>query len=119
MKKSAAFRDIVQLLLSLFIVGVLVAISTVYFFRIDLTTEKRHTLADSTVEFLEELDEIIYVKVYLKGEYPAMFQKLERATREKLHEMRAYSGGNLEFEFINPADIADDRTRNENYQKLV
>lgn len=119
MKKTAAFRDIVQLLLSLFIVGVLVAISTVYFFRIDLTTEKRHTLADSTVEFLEELDEIIYVKVYLKGEYPAMFQKLERATREKLHEMRAYSGGNLEFEFINPADIADDRTRNENYQKLV
>jgi ABC-2 type transport system permease protein len=119
MKARSASRDIVQLLLSLVIVGVIAALSSAWFFRIDLTTEKRHTLSKDTREFLQELDEIIFVKVYLKGDYPAMFKKLEQATREKLFEMRAYSGGNLEFEFINPSDVEDEKTRNENYQKLV
>lgn len=119
MKKTAATRDIVQLILSLLIVGLLAWLSSVYFFRWDLTSEKRHTLTDDTIEFLEELDETIYLKVYLKGDYPAMFTKLETATREKLQEMRAYSNGYLEFEFINPADVADETTRNENFQKLV
>ncbi len=117
--KSPAARDIVQLLLSLVIIGALAWLSSAYFFRIDLTSEKRHTLTPYTIDFLENLDETIYVKVYLKGDYPAMFKKLEQATREKLYEMRAYSKGNLEFEFINPADVADEKTRNENFQKLV
>ena len=119
MKKTTATRDIIQLLLSLVIVGVLAWLSSVYFFRIDLTSEKRHTLTDHTIEFLEELDETLFLKVYLKGDYPAMFQKLETSTREKLQEMRAYSNGNLEFEFINPSDVEDESTRKENYQKLV
>lgn len=119
MKARSASRDIVQLLLSLVIVGVIAALSSVWFFRVDLTTEKRHTLSKDTKEFLQNLDETIFVKVYLKGDYPAMFTKLEQATREKLFEMRAYSGGNLEFEFINPSDVDDEKTRNENFQKLV
>lgn len=117
--KNAPTRDIIQLLLSFVIIGALAWISTSYFFRIDLTSEKRHTLTPQTVEFLESLDEIIYVKVYLKGDYPAMFKKLEQVTREKLYEMRAYSNGNLEFEFINPSDVADEKTRNANFQKLA
>lgn len=82
--KSTAARDIVQLLLSLVIIGALAWLSSAYFFRIDLTSEKRHTLTPYTIDFLENLDETIYVKVYLKGDYPAMFKKLEQATREKL-----------------------------------
>lgn len=119
MKNTTAYRDIVQLLLSLLIVGAVAWLSSIYFIRFDLTSEKRHTLTESTIDFLSSLDETIYLKVYLKGDYPAMFKKLESATREKLQEMQAYSNGYLEFEFINPADVADESTRNENYKKLV
>lgn len=119
MKNTTAIKDIVQLLLSLLIVGAVAWLSSIYFVRFDLTSEKRHTLTESTIEFLSSLDETIYLKVYLKGDYPAMFKKLEAATREKLQEMQAYSNGYLEFEFINPADVADETTRNENYKKLV
>ncbi len=119
MKKSAASRDIVQLVLSLSIVLCLAWLGSVFFFRIDLTSEKRHTLTENTTEFLQDLDELIYVKVYLKGEYPAMFKQLEMATREKLQEMRAYSNGNLEFEFIDPTNVEDKTIREENYRKLV
>lgn len=112
-------KDIIQLLLSLAIVLLLAWLGSVYFFRIDLTSEKRHTLTDQTITFLEGLDETIYVKVYLKGDYPAIFKKLENATREKLQEMRAYNSAYLEFEFINPSDVEDEQTRKENYQKLV
>jgi ABC-2 type transport system permease protein len=117
--KKTGMRDIVELLLSFLIVLILAWLGSVFFFRIDLTSEKRHTLTENTVKFMKELDDLIYVKVYLQGDYPAIFKKLENATREKLHEMRAYSGGNLEFEFINPSDFPDEKTRNENYQKLV
>lgn len=119
MKNTTPVRDIVQLFLSLIIVGAVAWLSSIYFIRFDLTSEKRHTLTESTIDFLSSLDETVYLKVYLKGDYPAMFKKLESATREKLQEMQAYSNGYLEFEFINPADVADETTRNENYKKLV
>ncbi len=119
MRNKSATRDIVQLLLSFLIIGALAWLSSIFFIRLDLTSEKRHTLTDNTIEFLEDLDEIVYLKVYLKGDYPAMFKQLETATREKLQEMRAYSGGNLEFEFINPSEVEDKTTREENYRKLI
>lgn len=119
MRNRSASRDIIQLLLSFLIIGALAWLSSVFFVRLDLTSEKRHTLTDNTIGFLEELDELIYLKVYLKGEYPAMFKQLEIAAREKLQEMRAYSNGNLEFEFINPSEVEDKATREENYRKLI
>lgn len=119
MRNRSASRDIIQLLLSFVIIGALAWLSSVFFVRLDLTSEKRHTLTDNTIEFLEDLDELMYLKVYLKGEYPAMFKQLEIATREKLQEMRAYSNGNLEFEFINPSEVEDKATREENYRKLI
>ncbi len=119
MRNRSASRDIIQLLLSFLIIGALAWLSSVFFVRFDLTSEKRHTLTDNTIEFLEDLDELIYLKVYLKGEYPAIFKQLEIATREKLQEMRAYSNGNLEFEFINPSEVEDKTTREDNYRKLI
>src|SRR5690606_34515353 len=112
-------RDIIQLLLSFLIIGALAWLSSVFFVRFDLTSDKRHTLTDNTIEFLEDLDELIYLKVYLKGEYPAIFKQLGIATREKLQEMRAYSNGNLELEFINPSEVEDKTTREDNYRKLI
>ena len=62
---------------------------------------------------------MIYLKVYLDGELPAGFRRLRDRTREMLDEFRAYSGGSIEYEFINPSDQPDEKSRNELYRQLA
>lgn len=75
-----------------------------YFKRFDLTSEKRYTLAESTKKLLKELDDIVYLKIYLQGEFNPDFTRLRNETKELLDEFRAFSNNQIEYEFINPLD---------------
>ncbi len=94
------------LLLVLLVVVVNVA-GAARFARIDLTTEGRYTLTSSTRKMLQELDDFVYFRVYLEGNLPMEFRQLRNETREMLDEFRAWSDY-VRFEFINPADGAED-----------
>ncbi len=72
------------------------------FFKLDLTEEKRHTLTDATKDMLENLEDKVFVRCYLHGEFPANFKRLENSIREKLEEFEDYSDGKVQFEFIDP-----------------
>lgn len=74
------------------------------FKRFDLTSEKRYTLAASTKKLLKELDDVVYIKVYLQGNFNPAFTRLRNETKEILDEYRAYSGDKIEYEFVNPLD---------------
>ena len=89
------------------------------FQRFDLTSEKRHTLNESTIGILEELEDVVTVRVYLEGDFPADFRRLRNAVQEKLDEMRAYAGQNLQYEFINPSENFVGEKVEASYQKLV
>lgn len=82
-------------------------------FRIDLTSDKRHTLSDQTKEILTELDNDVFFQVYLDGEMPIAFKKLRRSVRATLEEFRIVSGRKVDYSFINPSDAEneEDRTR--------
>jgi ABC-2 type transport system permease protein len=108
----------VNLLLVIILVVLSNLISSFIFKRFDLTAEKRFTLDDHTVGLLEELDDIIYVKVYLEGELPAGYQRLRNATREMLDEFRAYNKY-IEYEFINPSAGSNEKERKAVYQQLM
>lgn len=110
--------QIIQLILVLFAIVIVNLISFNLFTRFDLTSEKRYTLSDATKEVLTELDDIVYFKVYLEGEFPAGFKRLRRETKEMLDEFRAYNK-NIEYEFINPSASEDDEERNFTYQILM
>lgn len=114
-KKRQSF---VRLGLLLGILILLNIIGNLAYTRFDLTREGRFTLSESTKNLLGSLEDVVYVKVYLEGDFPPGFQKLQQGIRDQLTEMRRYAGGNLEFEFINPADAGDERTTNELYQQL-
>jgi hypothetical protein len=43
----------------------------------DLTSEKRFTLTPATRQLLSELDDFVHFKVYLEGDFPAGFKRLE------------------------------------------
>ena len=114
-----ALRDIIQLVTVIGIVAALNVLSGFFFTRFDLTSEKRYTLSDTSKELLEGLDDVIYLKVYLDGELPAGFRRLRDRTREMLDEFRAYSNNNIEYEFINPSNQPDEKSRNDLYRQLA
>lgn len=89
------------------------------FFRLDLTQEKRYTLSDNTKDLIRNVDDIVYFKVYLEGDLPASYKKLQNAIREMLDEFRAYNKNNIQYEFIDPAEGKDKRTLNDFYNELV
>ncbi len=110
-------KDLTRFALILGILILLNVIGSLRFFRIDLTTEKRFSLSESTIRLLEELDDRVYAKVYLEGDLPSGFQRLQRETKQMLIELRAYNK-NLEFEFIDPASSEDDKINQEVAQQL-
>ncbi|MBK9283835.1 MAG: gliding motility-associated ABC transporter substrate-binding protein GldG [Sphingobacteriaceae bacterium] len=97
-------KDITALFMLLVIVVLINFVSHYFFKRIDLTSEKRYTLAASTKEMLKKVDEEILFKVYLEGNFNPGFTRLRNEAREILDEFRAYSNENIQYEFINPAE---------------
>ena len=81
--------------------------------HVDLTEENRFTLTDPTLELLQNLDEVVYVRILLEGDFPAGFKRLQEATREMLDDFRSESGLiEYEFEDINigtPEEINERR----------
>jgi gliding-associated putative ABC transporter substrate-binding component GldG len=117
-RKNYKRRDMIQLVLSVLIIILINFIGSFVFKRFDLTSEKRYTLSGITKDMLKNLDDLVYVKVYLEGDFPAGFKRLRDETREMLDEFRAYAGDNIEYEFINPNDISETKQRNDFYRML-
>ena len=112
-----------QLLRTLFIIGVLIAVnvlSAFVFLRLDLTQEKRYTLSEATQSLLTNLPDDVHVDVYLTGDLPPGFKRLENAVRETLDEFQAQRGHavanqKITYRFIDP----DAATNTDEKNKLV
>ncbi len=78
-------------------------IASDWFFRLDLTSEKRYSLSENTKSLFENLDENIEIEVYLEGDLNVGFKKLSTATYELLNELKVYGGSNLSYTFTDPS----------------
>jgi ABC-2 type transport system permease protein len=112
-------QAITELVLVLALVVFANLIFSAYFIRIDLTKEKRYTLSDASKNLAAKVDEVMYAKVYLEGEFPAGFKRLSRATKEMLDEFAVYSNGKIQYEFIDPFADADQRKSSDIVEELV
>ena len=111
-------RDITQFLVLAGLIIGLNIFSGFYFFRVDLTEDKRYTMAPATKELLRTLNQPVHVDVYLEGEFPAGFKRLQSAVRETLEEFRIYSD-NFSYSFIDPGAGTDVKKRNQLYTNLA
>lgn len=111
-------KDLTFLLVALISIVLINYIGSFVFERFDLTSEKRYTLSETSKQLAEDLDDIVFVKVYLEGEFPAGFKRLRDETQEMLDEFRAYSNSNIQYEFINPSESSDKKVRDEIYKQL-
>lgn len=115
--KNRKTGDIIRFTLIVAIVLVLNVIGGIKFFRLDLTSEKRYTLSDATKDLLQKIDDVVFLKVYLEGDFPAGFQRLQSETRQMLDEFRAYNP-NIQYVFVNPNDNTTEEETEELYQQL-
>ena len=95
-----------------------VIISEFFFFRIDLTTEKRYSLSEQTKNLMKKVDEPLKVVVYLDGDLNPGFLRLKKATTELLDELLVYSKKSIVVEFKNPSLADNSEQREKNYTKL-
>lgn len=119
MKQQQKSKDLISLVINVAIVLTLCYLSGFFFFRWDLTSEKRHSLTDYSISLMENLNDPVIVRVYLEGDFPADIDRLRSATKEKLDELKAYAGQNLQYEFINPSESEDKKIRESVWRKLI
>ncbi len=98
LKKTHIVRFII-LLVILLVVNIL---GGQFHKRFDLTKEKRFSLSDVTKDYLKEVKDVATVKIFLQGNLPAGFQRLQNRTEEVLTEFQEYSGGKVKYEYVNP-----------------
>ncbi len=97
-------RTLLGLLAVIAIIVVVNILSSFFFYRIDLTKDKRHSLSKSTIEMLKNLEDRVYYRVYLKGkDQPADYQLFAKQVEQMLQTFRSYSK-NVYFEFIDPIE---------------
>ena len=116
-RKNLKKNQLISFGITLLVIVAVNIIASFVYTRFDLTSEKRYTLSDTSKEILKNLDDYVYFRVYLEGDFPAGFKKLRKETKEMLDEFRAYSKY-IDYEFINPSESNDAAERNETYKLL-
>ncbi|HEY5592453.1 MAG TPA: gliding motility-associated ABC transporter substrate-binding protein GldG [Paludibacter sp.] len=96
----------------------LVVISYFYFFRIDLTSDKRYSVADQTKNLMTKVDAPLKVVVYLDGDLNPGFLRLKKSTAELLDELSVYSNKNIEIHYENPSLADSPEQREKKYAEL-
>ena len=72
-----------------------------FYKRLDLTKDKRYTLSNVTNSIVEDVNSLLIVRVYLEGNFPSEFKRLQIETRQFLEELRALNA-KVKIQFINP-----------------
>ena len=72
-----------------------------YYTRIDLTKDKRYTIAKVTEDLINKIDKQLLIKVYLEGDFPSEFKRLQIETRQFLEELSA-KNSQIKIQFIRP-----------------
>lgn len=93
--------------IALYFIGLLVInyIASTVYFRLDLTNDKRYTLSKQATKTLENIDQTVTINVYLEGDFPAEFKRLQVETKQLLEELKD-ANNLIKFKFINPLDIS-------------
>jgi gliding-associated putative ABC transporter substrate-binding component GldG len=104
-------KNLKSLLIVIAILLVFNVISGYFFHRFDLTKDKRYTLSTTSLNIIKQVENPLYVKIYLQGDLPAEFKRLQSETRDLFEEFQAYNK-NIIFEFVNPLENEDESMDN-------
>lgn len=95
----------IQLSMLIGLICVIYAISSVLYFRIDLTEERIYTISEGSQRIVENLSEPVEIKLYFsKGtkDFPLPYKMFGSRVQEVLKELAHHSNGKLQLEIIDP-----------------
>ena len=113
LKNKSNIKHIIILLIILIVVNV---IGSKVYKRFDLTQDKRYTLSESALNTVKDVDSPLIIDVFLEGEFPSEYRRLQTETRQLLEEFSLYNP-EVKFSFIDP--LEDEKTRDSNIQQLI
>ena len=82
-------------------------VSSNFYHRIDLTKDNRYTLSETTHILLKNIQEPALIKIYLAGDFPSEFKRLQTETKQHLEELKAINE-NIKYRFIEPLEQAEE-----------
>lgn len=103
--KSKALKQLGIVFLAIIVINLT---SNFFFKRFDLTQDKRYTLSETTLNIIKSVDSPLYIEVYLEGNFPPEFKRLQNETKQLLEEFTAYNS-NIIFNFKNPIEKEETR----------
>ena len=68
----------------------------------DLTSDKRYTISEESKKVIKNLDDKIYIKIYLDGNLPSEFEFFKNSMKTLLKNIRSINSDLFEFDFNNP-----------------
>ncbi|WP_299052286.1 gliding motility-associated ABC transporter substrate-binding protein GldG [uncultured Polaribacter sp.] len=77
-----------------------------FYKRFDFTENKRYTLSETTKNILTKVKEPLYISVYLEGDFPSEFKRLQLETKQYLEEVAAVNKL-IKINFINPDNLRE------------
>ena len=95
---SKKLKHSIYLFITLIVLNI---VSQDFYNRIDLTTDNRYTLAKVTKDIVANIDKQLIVKVYLEGDFPSEFKRLQIETRQFLEELNAKNSF-IKIQFLRP-----------------
>lgn len=108
-------KNLKQLVVTLIVLLAINFAGNYYFKRFDLTHDKRYTLSATTLDIIRDVQEPLYIDVFLEGQFPGEFKRLQDETRQLLEEFHA-ANPNIIFQFTNP--LEDEKGRDQAMQEL-
>src|SRR5690349_1399083 len=111
--KSRKLGDILWFANGLVLMILINLLVSKYFFRIDLTEEKRYSIKEQTRDILSNLDDDVYIEVFLEGELNASFKRFQKSINETLEEFRIYSNNKVHYAATDPSAAMGEKARSE------
>jgi ABC-2 type transport system permease protein len=115
------FQKYSNIIVGCLLVAIIYASNTWLHGSLDLTAEKRYSLSDATKKLLDKkLDSAITIEVFLAGNLPADYKKLNIATAEILETFTSYASGPIQVSFIEPGTgIVDEEAKVKYFDSLA
>lgn len=88
------------------------------FVRIDLTSEKRFSIAEQSKTLMRNQEKPIAITFYSGGNIDANFARLNNAAAELIDELNAFARTRIRYRFVNPSEADNDTERQKQYYAL-
>lgn len=109
MKNITSYITSINIIVGLIVLNILLSFYPLL--RVDLTSNKAHSLSPATQEIIRSLDDVVRIKVYLTAALPAEIKPISESLKTTLEEFQKLNRNKIKVTYLDPNK--DDEAKNE------